>query len=247
MAEKISEVEGGLPQPVVCGVITFDIYNKGQCMVDREEEVTELDLLSSLLTGPEAKEIVLYKEDNFTFDIALATARDNSWDGLHNGGFHNFEEKKLKSIDSCSQMGQQRGLSKIEIMNRMADMLKTPSPPSEAKRGGKVVWYQYPWTEKGPTVKEAMDNVKDWQEKGDYLLLGIVYKTSPFPFSQPMIDEHFIDSIDYKYPNYSFLGVDRKFVNELVSYGYSYQGSISSDKQNQSNADNHLTLIFQKK
>ena len=247
MAEKISEVEGGLPQPVVCGVITFDIYNKGQCMVDREEEVTELDLLSSLLTGPEAKEIVLYKEDNFTFDIALATARDNSWDGLHNGGFHNFEEKKLKSIDSCSQMGQQRGLSKIEIMNRMADMLKTPSPPSEAKRGGKVVWYQYPWTEKGgPSVQEAMNNVNDWQEKGDYLLLGIVCRTALL-FGPPMIDQHFIDSINYKYPNYSFLGIDRKFVNELVSYGYCNPECKSSDKQNQSNADKHLTLIFQKK
>ncbi|XP_019859325.1 PREDICTED: uncharacterized protein LOC109587522 [Amphimedon queenslandica] len=213
----------------------------------KEKGFTEIDILSSLLTGPQAKEIVLFKEENFTFDIALATARNNSWEGIHHGGFHKFEEKKLKSIDLCSKIGKQQRMSEIEIMSRMADMLKTPAPPSEAKKAGQVVWYQYPYREKeGPSPKEAMNNVKDWQERGDYLLLGIVSTSTMLSF-KIRIDQHFTDYINQEYPNYSFLGVDKKFVDKLVSYGYCNVECKSSDDQEQSKFDKHLTLVFQKK
>lgn len=246
MAEKLSEVEAKLPQPVVCGEITFTIYNERVNVMDRDEKVDEIDLLSSLLTGTEAKEIVLFKEENFTFDIALATARNNSWDGIHHGHFPNFAEKQLKSVELCSQMGRKQHISEIQILNRITDMLKTPAPPFETKKAGKVVWYQYPWSERGPSIKEAIHGVKDQQEKGDYLLLGSLCITSKKSgINNIRIDQRFVD---HKSPSYSFLGVDKKFVKKLVSYGYCNQGWIGFDEEeDQKKADKHLILVFQKK
>ena len=59
------------------------------------------------MTGPQAKEIVIFSEDSL-FDKALATLCNNSWDGIGYGVRHvfKFEEKKLQSIEQCSQMGR---------------------------------------------------------------------------------------------------------------------------------------------
>uniref|UniRef100_A0A1X7U653 Uncharacterized protein n=1 Tax=Amphimedon queenslandica TaxID=400682 RepID=A0A1X7U653_AMPQE len=138
------------PQPVVCGQLQYT-YNQPQSGLTsgltglqitpvrpvrpvRHAQIPfdEIDFLSRLLTGPQAKEIVIYGEGNPLFDIALATARNNSWEGISYGVRHvfKFEEKKLRSIEQCSQMGRQQGLSELEIMKKIQDTLKTPAPPS---------------------------------------------------------------------------------------------------------------------
>ena len=219
MAER---VEAKQPQPR-----QVSLSNGGR----RIGEANEVNFLSRLLTGSQAKEIVIFGEDNFTFDIALATARDNSWNGISYGVRHvlRFQEKKLKSIELCSKMGRQQRLSEIDIMSRFQDMLKTPAPPSGVK--GKVVWYQYPWTKGGPAIQEVTEEMKDQQQKGDYLLFGRLSKDCDYTFSHK-------DTFDRSCPNYSFLGVDKRFVNKLVSYGYCNQGSSDSE---------HLTFVLQKK
>uniref|UniRef100_A0A1X7U5L3 Uncharacterized protein n=1 Tax=Amphimedon queenslandica TaxID=400682 RepID=A0A1X7U5L3_AMPQE len=209
MAEKMPKVKEKQPQP--CGqIIVYNEFNEEWAQV-----FDEIDFLSSLLTGPEAKEIVIFGEDNFTFDIALATARNNSWEGISYGVRHvfKFQEKKLKCIELCSQMGRQQRLSEIEIMSRMADMLKTPTPPSTVR--GKVVWYQYPQTKNGPAIKEVIEEIKDQQQKGDYLLFGRLSSLGR-PYSNT---SSYYGTIDCS-PDYSFLGADRNFVNKLISYGY---------------------------
>uniref|UniRef100_A0A1X7SGE0 Uncharacterized protein n=1 Tax=Amphimedon queenslandica TaxID=400682 RepID=A0A1X7SGE0_AMPQE len=228
MAEKMPKVKAKQPQP--CGQYTVTVRDSmNSFWEDWPTEYTydEIDFLSILLTGPEAKEIVIFGEDNPTFDIALATARNNSWEGISYGVRHvlKFQEKKLRSIELCSKMGRQQGLSEIEIMSRFQDMLKTPAPPPKVK--GKVVWYQYPWTKKELSVKEVVDEMEDQQKKGDYLLLGKLSNA---------------DCYSSDCPNYSFFGIDRKFVNKLVSYGYCYQGEKKS-----TSFEEHLIFVLQKK
>ena len=251
------------PQPIVCGQLQYT-YMRPNNQTCRQSGVfgqliqipihipfDEIDFLSSLLTGPQAKEIVIFGEDNPLFDIALATARDNSWDGIGYGVRHvfKFEEKKLQSIEQCSQMGRQQRLSEIDIMKKIQDTLRTPEPPSRVK--GKVVWYQYPWSNNGPKITEVIDEMKDQQQKGDYLLFG-VWSGSSIDYGicvQVRGTGTRQNNIVNTFPNYSFLGVDRKFVNKLVSYGYNDQrfntgGSLSALSYQGSE---HQTLVFKKK
>uniref|UniRef100_A0A1X7TJJ8 Uncharacterized protein n=1 Tax=Amphimedon queenslandica TaxID=400682 RepID=A0A1X7TJJ8_AMPQE len=102
------------PQAVVCGQLQYTYVERQQsgfntCLPHATNILfDEIDFLSRLLTGPQAKEIVIYGEGNPLFDIALATARNNSWEGISYGVRHvfKFEEKKLQSIEQCSQMGR---------------------------------------------------------------------------------------------------------------------------------------------
>ena len=173
------------PQPIVCGQLQYTYMTPGnqtmlsglqfgqQMQIPNDTWFDEIDFISSLLTGPQAKEIVIFGENDPLFDIALATARNNSWDGIGYGVRHvfKFEEKKLQSIEQCSQMGRQQRLSEIDIMKKIQDTLRTPAPPSRVK--GKVVWYQYPLRDNGPKIEEVIDEMKDQQQKGDYLLFGV--------------------------------------------------------------------------
>ena len=236
------------PQPIVCGELQYTYMRPSnqihqpfgqQTQIPIRIRFDEIDLLSSLLTGPQAKEIVIFGEDNPLFDIALATARDNSWDRISYGVRHvlKFEEKKLQSIEQCSQMGRKQRLSEIEIMKKIQDTLRTPAPPSRVK--GKVVWYQYPWSNNGPKITEVIDEMKDQQQKGDYLLFGVL--------SGSKIDYgiHIQNNVVNTFPNYSFLGVDKKFVNKLVSYGYNNYVAFMGFNSHQSGE--HQTLVFKKK
>ena len=246
------------PQPIVCGQLQYTYINPsnqtsrqsgpfGQQMQSPTHiQFDEIDFLSSLLTGPQAKEIVIFGEDNFTFDIALATARDNSWDGISHGARHllQFQKKKLKSIGHCSQMGQQQRLNEIDIMKKIEDTLKTPAPPSRVK--GKVVWYQYPWSDNGPKIEEVIDEMKDQQQKGDYLLFG-VYSGSSTDYGIHVQKTETQQNVVNTFPNYSLLGVDRKFVNKLVSYGYYNQGKHTYMDFYSHQSKEHQTLVFKKK
>uniref|UniRef100_A0A1X7TJJ3 Uncharacterized protein n=1 Tax=Amphimedon queenslandica TaxID=400682 RepID=A0A1X7TJJ3_AMPQE len=213
----------------------------------KEKGFTEIDILSSLLTGPQAKEIVLFKEENFTFDIALATARNNSWEGIHHGARHalQFEKKKLKLIELCSKLGQQpdmmdtalmimdrTDLSQTKILSNLQDVLKTPAPPSVDLKG-KVVWYQYPWTNGELSIKEIAEEMKDQQERDDYLLIGKLFNYSDC-YSTREVNRHC--------HSYRYLGVDYEFVNKLVSYGYSYQGQEES-----ANFEEQVIFVLQRK
>uniref|UniRef100_A0A1X7TIU3 Uncharacterized protein n=1 Tax=Amphimedon queenslandica TaxID=400682 RepID=A0A1X7TIU3_AMPQE len=208
----------------------------------RQIQLDEIDFLSSLLTGPQGKEIVIFGENNFTFDIALATVRNNSWDGISRG-VNKFEEKKLRSIELCSQMGRKQCLSQTETMKIIQNMLKTPAPLPEVK--GKVVWYQYPWTEGGPQLSEVINEMKDQQQSGDYLLFGVLNESkidygiaSDWPFNSSF------NKVTYDQSNYSFLGVDKKFVNKLVSHGYCNHHGVNYDELV---LCEHLTFVFEKK
>uniref|UniRef100_A0A1X7U5B5 Uncharacterized protein n=1 Tax=Amphimedon queenslandica TaxID=400682 RepID=A0A1X7U5B5_AMPQE len=247
---KMSNFEAE-PQPVVCGQLQYT-YNEPQSGFNTglshatNTPFDEIDFLSRLLTGPQAKEIVIYGESNPLFDIALATVRNNSWEGISYGVRHvfKFEEKKLQSIEQCSQMGRQQCLSELEIMKKIQDTLKTPAPPSMVK--GKVVWYQYPQTNV-PKIEEVINEMDDKQESGDYLLFGVFsgsnidYGLTVEKFS---LGAQRSTNIVNTFPNYYFLGVDRKFINKLISYGYNshrYSGSIPC-----SNSE-HQTFVFKKK
>ena len=247
------------PQPIVCGQLQYTYIGPSnqicqppglqygqQTQIPTHIRFDEIDFLSSLLTGPQAKEIVLFGEDNFTFDIALATARDNSWDGISHGARHllQFQKKKLQSIGHCSRMGQQQRLNEIEIMKKIEDTLKTPAPPSGVK--SKVVWYQYPWTEGEPKIEEVIDEMKDQQQKGDYLLFG-VYSGSSTDYGIHVQVTGTQKNVVNTFPNYSFLGVDRKFVNKLVSYGYHNNRKHVLMRINNHQSGEHQTLVFKKK
>lgn len=236
----------GEPKAEVCGQISFTTQTAQSAQV-HIKNLTEIDLLSSLLTDPQSKELVIFGEENFTFELALATVRGNSWDGIHHG-VHKFEEKKLKSIELCSQLGRQTGASEIDILKKIQDMLKTPSPPPDVQ--GKVVWYQFPWSNPGPTIKEVINEMKDKQKPKDYLLFGILggaQGSSSRDYGILEVNQgrvrkdmaSYRQSIAFQYggTDYAFIGADKKFVEMLVSYGYSNHGY----------ANDHLTLVFQKK
>lgn len=61
-------------------------------------------------------------------------------------------------------MGRKHGLSEINTLKRIQDMLKIPPPPPDIQ--GKVVWYQ--WSKQfHPTIKEVINEMKDKQEPND--------------------------------------------------------------------------------
>ena len=241
-------------QPVVCGQLQYT-YKRQTEFGSKPTHIPfdEIDFLSRLLTGPQAKEIMIYGENNPLFDIALATARNNSWDGISYGVRHvfKFEEKKLWSIEQCSKMGRQQRLSELEIMKKIQDTLKTPAPPSMVK--GKVVWYQYPWSNDGPKISDVINEMEDQQESGDYLLFG-VRSGSTIDYGIQVLDNRLSRQfaalnnvqIEDTFPNYFFLGVDSKFVNKLVSYGYN-KVDCKSYGLLTSTVDKHLILVFKKK
>ena len=260
MAEKrgLMSYTESEPQPIVCGQLQYTYINPSnqtsrqsglfgqQMQIPTHIQFDEIDFLSSLLTGPQAKEIIIFGEDNFTFDIALATVRNNSWDGISHGARHllQFQKKKLQSIGHCSQMGQQQHLSEIEIMKKIEDTLRTPAPPSGVK--GKVVWYQYPLRDNRPKIEEAINEMKDQQQKGDYLLFG-VYSGSSTDYGIHIQVKGTQQNVVNTFPNYSFLGVDRKFVNKLVSYGYHNQSKHAFMGVAYHQSSEHQTLVFKKK
>uniref|UniRef100_A0A1X7U5Z2 Uncharacterized protein n=1 Tax=Amphimedon queenslandica TaxID=400682 RepID=A0A1X7U5Z2_AMPQE len=131
-------------------------------------------------------------------------------------------------------------------MKKIQDTLKTPAPPSTVK--GKVVWYQYSWAN-GPRIEEVINEMDDKQESGDYLLFGVCSGSTidyglTVQRAQLVIGNGHFTNIVNTFPNYFFLGVDRKFINTLVSYGYNshgYGGSIPyADSE-------HQTFVFKKK
>uniref|UniRef100_A0A1X7TIU8 Uncharacterized protein n=1 Tax=Amphimedon queenslandica TaxID=400682 RepID=A0A1X7TIU8_AMPQE len=130
-------------------------------------------------------------------------------------------------------------------MSNLHDMLKTPAPPSMVK--GKVVWYQYPQTNNGPKISEVINEMDDKQESGDYLLFGVCsgstidYGLTVQP-RQLVRTQHVNNNIVNTFPNYYFFGVDRKFINKFVSYGYNINGHGLFYSGSE-----HQTFVFKKK
>ena len=208
-------------------------------------KLTKIDTLAGMLTGPQAKEVVIFGENNFTFQLALATLRNNSWDGIHHG-VRKYDDEKLKSIDFSNKNGRKLGLSETDILANIKILLDTPLPPSSQINEGKVVWYQYPWEERSATVKDALDEMKDAQKPKDYLLFGII--TGIGENSEPRdykLKEVLGDELqNTEYNGYTFLGGDKGLIKKMLSFGYR---DISD--YNNSHAitlTEHVTLVFQR-
>ena len=88
-------------------------------------------------------------------------------------------------------------------------------------------------SDNGPKLKEVAEEMKDQQQKGDYLLVGKLLNFS---------DCYSTHELNTHCPSYTYLGVDGEFINKLVSYGYCYQ-----EQEESTSFDEHLIFVLQKK
>ena len=102
-------------------------------------EMKVVNLLEDLLVN-ERKPIVIFREGNFTFSIALAALRGSSWDGIvstvkHESPVQNWwvNSKKL-SIKYCvlNASDYEKPDSKKRTASNILDVFDLPSPPAGA-------------------------------------------------------------------------------------------------------------------
>lgn len=249
MTMAASELSNTIKVSIICRTQSGHGFRKFQGTL----KVTKIDL-TGMLTGPQAKEVVIFGENNFTFQLALATLRNNSWDGIHHG-VRKYDDEKLKSIDFSSQNGRKLGLSETDILSNIKILLSTPLPPSSQINEGKVVWYQCPWEKKSAKVQDALDEMKDAQKPNDYLLFGII--TGREDSSGRNIGSENSEPRDYgltevlgdelqntEYNGYTFLGGDKGLIKKILSFGY--RDISDFNNSHAITLTDHVTLVFQR-
>ena len=232
-------------------------------------DVKQLDLLRGLLASDERRDVVVFGESNFTFSMALASLR-GSWDGItstryghisHNRPKPVFSDLKVETSQYCIENGKGFGDGKDAILSKVKMVLNLPSPPdytwkfgvdatgNDMDVQGKVVWFQCPWIAQtkehlskttGELVAGFLKHMVDKQHSGDYALVGMVNKL-PFVKDYKLQELLGTDLAWGHAHSYQFLGADKKFVRELMQYGYMHESCVSSHERL---LDDHITLVF---
>ena len=89
-------------------------------------------------------------------------------------------------------------------------------------------------------VAGFLKHMVDKQHSGDYVLVGMVNKL-PFVKDYKLQELLCTDLAWGHAHSYQFLGSDKKFVRELMQYGYQHEGCVSSHERL---LDDHITLVF---
>ena len=178
-----------------------------------------------------------------------------------------FSDVKVKTIQYCIVNGEKFGDPSDAILSKVKMVQKLPSPPrpdgtwqfgvdathipDKLNVRGKVVWFQCPWVTQanedsgqitGELVAKFLKCMASKQHSGDYALVGVVN-------DMQVIGEYNLQELLGKNlarghaHRYQFLGTDKKFVRELLQYGYQYQTRVD-DHDHVSFLDNHITLVF---
>ena len=178
-----------------------------------------------------------------------------------------FSDVKVKTIQYCLGNGEKFDDPSDAILSKVEIVRKLPSPPrpdgtwqfgvdatcipDELNVQGKVVWFQCPWVTQanedsgqitGELVAKFLKCMASKQHSGDYALVGVVN-------DMQVIGEYNLQELLGKNlarghaHRYQFLGTDKKFVRELLQYGYQYQTRVD-DHDHVSFLDNHITLVF---
>lgn len=232
--------------------------------------VKEVDILRGILAGKERSDVVMFGEGHFTFSMALASLR-KSWNGItatryepvsHDNPKPEFTEVKVKTIQYCIVNGETFGDPSDAILSKVKMVINLPSPPrpddtwqfdvdatripDELDVQGKVVWFQCPWAWHSDDLSRLLvtflQHMASKQDPGDYTLLGIA---NLFPYVKNYkLEELLGENLARGHVHgYEFLGADRKFVRELLQYGYKHEGC--KDIHN-GIIEYHITLVFRK-
>ena len=210
--------------------------------------------LQNLLLGDNKRDVVLFGEGNFTFTVALATLR-GSYAGIVSTRFENeyekpvpsFSDVKLEAIENTRLHANQDVLRRIQVPEREIRRFGVDATdlPVGLEVGGKVVWFQCPWTTQDDTdelLRNVLEEMGRKQNQHDYLLIGIA---NLFPYVKSYcLQAIFGDNLqNRRYRNYHFIGCDTEFIKDILKFGYRHTGirDIHFEIMN-----HHVTLIFQK-
>ena len=181
--------------------------------------VEELKTGNSLLIE-EKKEVVIFKEDDPSLSMALASLRGNSWDGIKFQPYiypPNISKGSLFSMmEQCMKNGKELGLNSDEIFENIKAIQECPLHDTcnhtEVNYAGKVILYQLP-PSTIITMKDIKKEIKDTQSVGDYLLIGITTSTQYQNLGLDPIDE------------YELIGKDTELINKITARGYKHGSS----------------------
>lgn len=175
---------------------------------------------------------------------------------------HTSSTSTMKRIKDIIELSQPIGVS--EIFKSGIDATKVRNSTIDVH--GKVVWLQCPWCHPRDDVGRLLRHFlrRMAMNKAEYILLGIVnefwyarnYELGtlfglPKFVRQSNVEEHVQNSPALKEPidvigKYDFLGADKKFVKNILQYGYKHEGCTSTDIHSFI-IKKHVTLVFRQK
>ena len=181
--------------------------------------VAELKTGNSLLIE-EKKEVVIFKEDDPSLSMALASLRGNSWDGIKFQPYiypPNISKGSLFSMmEQCMKNGKELRLKSDEIFENIKAIQECPLHDTcnhtEVNYAGKVILYQLP-PSTIITMEDIKKEIKETQSVGDYLLIGITTSTQYKNLSIDPIGE------------YELIGKDTELINKITARGYKHGSS----------------------
>ena len=219
-------------------------------------------------------QIVVFGERNFTFSIALALLRGGLWKGItattESPTVATFTETKDLSQKYIKKNNEWIvDPAQTQVLEHCASKLKLlADPPENAWQRdvdiinndidvkNKVAWLQCPWIQErdrtrdhniGHLITGFIKHMGTKQDRGDYLLLGIV---NQFPYvKEYMLREVLHEALhdrSYSVHGYRFLGGDNDLIKAILQYGYTHETVYGETRLHYHIIQHHITLIFQK-
>uniref|UniRef100_A0A1X7TIT2 Uncharacterized protein n=1 Tax=Amphimedon queenslandica TaxID=400682 RepID=A0A1X7TIT2_AMPQE len=181
-----------------------------------------------------------------------------------------FASKKRESLAWCIENGDPNNtwslnlpskaiIANIKAVLDVPDFSRTWRNDAEAiplriprslMVAGKVVWFQCPWTPRGNKsystsglIQDFMREMKDRQQVGDYLLLGIANNLS-YGYAKEYRLSEILQAADSGELGYKFQGGDNELIKKILGCGYkheAFQRDIHDFIFNK-----HVTLVFKR-